>query len=162
MSRYLIKDVKCEVVGGGPVMGTVIASIQYDCDGKEKWIHVVEVEGMPNAYIRDDDIFDVLIQDDYDAEYVDELERTSESEIGGISLTAECYEDIFDELHNNEDVTEEDKSFIRFIIAIVRGDWDIVDELKNAAIGKYIDEMDIPITEDEEEYLEELEEEEDE
>lgn len=159
MSRYLIKKVECEVVGGGPMPGTVIAAIQYECDGVEKWIHIVEVEGMPNAYIRDDDVFDVLIRDDYDADYVEELERTSENEIGGISLTAEGYEDIFDELHNNEDATEEDKSFIRFILAIVRCDWDIVDELKTAAIGKYTDELDIPISEDEEEYLEELEEE---
>ena len=82
MGRYLIKDVKCEVVSGGPATGIVAASIQYEYDGAVKWIHVVEVDGMPNTYIRDDDIFDVLVGDDYDAEYVQYLEETSEHEIG--------------------------------------------------------------------------------
>lgn len=163
MGRYLIKDVKCGVTKGGmacgPVSGNVVASVLYENDGEEKWIHVVEVEGMPNTFITPEDLHDVLIQDDYDAEYVEELENTTENEIGGISLTAESYYDIYDEIYNGDDVTDEDKSLIRFVIAIVRLDWDAIDALKKKAIGHYTDEIDIPTTDEEEEYLEENEDE---
>ena len=161
MGRYLIKDVKCGVTDGGmacgPEPGNVVASILFENDGHEKWIHVVEVEGMPNAFITPKDLHDVLIRDDYDAEYVEELEKSTENEICGIPLTAESYYEIFDELYNSDSATEEDKSFIRFVIAIVRLDWNAIEDLKKQAIGKYTDEIDIPRTADEEEYLEENE-----
>lgn len=63
MARYYIKDVKCDVVGGGPVAGTVVASIHFENQGEEKWIHIVEVEGMPNAFITTEDLYDVLVED---------------------------------------------------------------------------------------------------
>ena len=48
----------------------VVASINYEHDGEKKWIHVVEVEGTPNAFITSEDIFDELVKDEYDEEYV--------------------------------------------------------------------------------------------
>ena len=126
----------------------------------ERDIDLIKTEDrMPNTFITPEDLHDVLIQDDYDAEYVEELENTTENEIGGISLTAESYYDIYDEIYNGDDVTDEDKSFIRFVIAIVRLDWDAIDALKKKAIGHYTDEIDIPTTDEEEEYLEENEDE---
>ncbi len=97
--KYLIhhKEVKCNLTNGGmacgPVFGNVVVSIQYEHDGVVKWFHAVEVEGFLNAFVRHDDIFDVLLKDDYDADYVDYLEETSEKEVAGIELTGE-YDDI--------------------------------------------------------------------
>ncbi len=160
MSKYLIKEVKCNLTNGGmacgPVFGNVVVSIQYEHDGVVKWFHAVEVEGFLNAFVRQDDIFDVLLKDDYDADYVDDLEETSEKEVAGIELTGE-YDDIISALYD-EDASDEDKSFLRYILAIVRSDWDVVEKLKKAAIGHYTDELDIPMSDLEENYLEDQEE----
>ncbi len=139
----------------GPVFGDVVVSIQFEHDGEVNWFHAVENEGFLNAFVRQDDIFDVLLKDDYDADYVDYLEETSEKEVAGIELTGE-YCDIISGLYD-EDISDEDKSFLRFILAIVRSDWDEVDKLKKAAIGHYTDELDIPMSDMEEDYLENLE-----
>ncbi len=163
MSRYLIKDVKCDVTNGGmacgPVFGNVIASIQFENDGEVKWFHAIEIEGLLIAYVNQEDIFDVLLKDDYDENYTAWLGDVSEKEIAGIELTDE-YGDIISALYD-EDVSDEDKSFLRFILAIVRSDWDVVEKLKKAAIGHYTDELDIPMSDMEEDYSEDLEDERD-
>lgn len=144
----------------GPVSGAVVASIRYENNGDEKWLHAIEVEGILNTFINKRDIFDTLMQDDYDADYIDELESFSEDTIGGITLTGE-YCDIIYEVVEGDTASEEDKSFIRFILAIVRCDWDVIKELTDVAIDHYTDEIDIPISDVEEEYLEDREEDED-
>lgn len=160
MGRYLIKEVKCDTTNGGmacgPVFGAVVASIQFENEGEEKWLHVVEVEGMPNTYINKEDIFDVLVQDNYGADFIEDLESSSDDTIGGIVLTGD-YGDIIYELVDGESASEEDKSFIRFVLAIIRCDWDVIKELKDTAIGHYTDEINIPISDVEEEYLEDQE-----
>ena len=100
------------------------------------------------------------MQDDYDADYIEELESSSEDTIGGITLTGE-YSDIIYDLVDGDSALEEDKSFIRFVLAIVRSDWDVIKKLIDAAIDHYTDEIDIPISDVEEEYLEDREEDED-
>ncbi len=48
-SKYLIREVKCEVANGGmacgPVCGPVVAAVLFEHDGEEQWLHAVEVEG---------------------------------------------------------------------------------------------------------------------
>ncbi len=157
MSRYLIKEVKCEVANGGmacgPISGPVVAAVFYEHDGEEQWLHAVEVEGILNVFIMKDDIYDVLLKDDYDGDYVEKLEAETEHEIAGVMLTGD-YCDIVCELYGNEELTDHDKSFIRFVLAIVRCSWNQVKELQAAAIGKYTDELVIPLSDVEEEYLE--------
>lgn len=157
MGRYLIKDVKCEVSNGGmacgPVGGSVAAAVLFEHDGEEQWLHAVEVEGMLNVFIMKDDIYDVLLKDDYDEEYVEKLEATTGHEVAGVMLSGD-YCDIICELYDNEELTDSDKSFIRFVLAIVRCDWDEVRILQKNAIGRYTDDLMIPLTDVEEEYLE--------
>ncbi len=158
MSRYLIKEVKCDVANGGmacgPVGGPVVAVVLYEHDGEEQWLHAVEVEGMLNVFIMKDDIFDILIKDDYDGDYVEKLEAETGHEIAGVMLTGD-YCDIVCELYDNEELSDYDKSFIRFVLAIMCCGWNQVRELQAAAIGKYTDELAIPLSDVEEEYLEE-------
>ncbi len=108
---------------------------------------------MLNAFIMKDDIYDVLLKDDYDGDYVEKLEAETVHEIAGVMLSRE-YCDIVCELYDNEELTDSDKSFIRFVLAIMRCGWDQVRELQAAAIGRYTDELVIPISEEEERYLE--------
>ncbi len=157
MSKYLIKEVKCEVANGGmacgPVGGPVVTAILFEHDDEEQWLHAVEVEGMLNVFIMKDDIFDVLIKDDYDGDYVEKLETETGHEIAGVMLSGD-YCDIICELYDNEELTDQDKSFIRFVLAIMRCGWDQVRELQTAAIGRTTDELAIPMTDIEMEYLE--------
>ncbi len=163
MSKYLIKEVKCEVANGGmacgPVCGPVVAAVLYEHDGEEQWLHAVEVEGMLNVFIMKEGIFDILLKDDYDGDYVEKLEAETGHEIAGVMLSGD-YCDIVCELYDNEELTDSDKSFIRFVLAIMRCDWEQVRKLHSAAVGRNTDEFDIPLSDVEEEYLEDMEEDE--
>ncbi len=108
---------------------------------------------MLNVFIMMDDIYDVLLKDDYDGDYVEKLEAETGHEIAGVMLTGD-YCDIVCELCDNEELTDYDKSFIRFVLAIVRCGWDQVRDLQAAAIGTYTDELAIPLSDEEEWYLE--------
>ncbi len=159
MSKYLIKEVKCEVANGGMACGPVVAAVLYEHDGEEQWLHAVEVEGMLNVFIMKEGIFDVLLKDDYDGDYVEKLEVETGHEIAGVMLSGD-YCDIVYELYDNEGLTDSDKSFIRFVLAIMRCDWEQVRKLQSDSVGRNTDEFDIPLSDVEEEYLEDMEDEE--
>ncbi len=110
-------------------------------------------------FIMKEDICDVLLKDDYDGDYVEKLEAETGHEIAGVMLSGE-YSDIVCELYDNEELTDSDKSFIRFVLSIVRCDWEQVRKLQSDSVGRYTDEFDIPLSDVEEEYLEDMEDEE--
>ena len=160
MKRYYIEDAKCDVSNGGmacgPMPGSVVAAVKYREDGNgPRWLYMVEFDGIPNCFVMDEDVFDKLIEEDNET-----IRRTASIVIGefdGVSLG--CGEYDFASLEENEENPA--ASMVRYIIALVRCGMDEVDALVALAKGKYIDEVEVPLSDLEEEYLEDVEEEED-
>ena len=159
MKRYFIEDVKCGVSEGGmacgPVGGNVVATIRIKDTESEKslWLSAVEVEGMPNCYIHDYDPYDKLIEENFDdSEFWDDMESRYIEDFDGI-----CVND-YDELLN--DVIEQPENpagqLLRFMVTLLRCGMDEIDDLVQLATGKFVDEIDVPASDIEEEYLEDL------
>ena len=165
MKRYFIETVRCGVSNGGmacgPIEGSVVVTVKIKEDGETKWISMVECMGFPNVYVTDKDVFEDLVKEDFKNEEIWEYikEHYVES-FNGIATCAE-YGDILDSI--SEDPENPAVPLIRYMIAVVRCDYDVLDELIAMAEGKYADELEnIPVSDIEEDILWDLECEEDE
>lgn len=162
MKRYFIEEVKCGVTEGGmacgPVGGSVVTSIKFrENNEAPNWLNLVEVSGIPNAYISDKDVYDDLIKEDFDdKEFNDYMEDHFEADFEGIDLTdyAGAFECMYDDQDNPA------VPLIRYLITLTRCSTDEVEGLIKLVTGKYIDEVEVPMSEDEEEWLADQEEDE--
>ena len=157
MKRYLIEEAKCGITNGGmacgPVFGNVAATIKFKEKTKSKWLSMVEVDGIPNYYITDKDIFDDLIKEDFeDEEFTEYLQEHFITEFNGLELGMD-YTEFFDNV--SEDPDNPAISLIRYMIALIRCASEDVEKLVSMAAGNYSDEIDIPVSDVEEEYEEE-------
>lgn len=164
MKRYFIEEAKCGITKGGmacgPVPGSVVVSIKYNDGGKKQWLNLVEVDGMPNVFLTDRDVYDILIEDNYDDEefntYINDCFITN---LDGIEFD-DSYWTTFQSITENPDNPA--IPLVRYLITLTRCEMDDVEELIAMASGKFADELDIPQSDEEEEYYAELEEEEEE
>ena len=141
MKRYYIEDVKCDVLSGGPDPGIVCTSVKYTDGSSSKWLTNVEVDGLPNFYLTDDDIFDKVMGDDDDEEFQKYRDEHFIEEFDGIELGE--YEDIVDSLMENEE--DPAASLIKFVIAVTRSDMESTQELIQTGKGKNAEEIEIYI-----------------
>ena len=142
--NYLIKGIRYGITEGGmacgPVSGNVVASIEYQNGDKVSFLSMVEVFGMPEFYLSEEDIYENLLEESED--FIDKANSLIINEFNGIKL--EEYEDIMEEL--KKPYNEEDKALIKLLIAVVRLDYDEADKLIEESVGKYITEINIPDT----------------
>lgn len=162
MKRYLIENAKCGITDGGiacgPVSGSVIATVKFKEGEKSQYFSLAEVSGFPNFFLTDKDVFDDLIKEDFsDKEFESYMNASYISDFDGLELGGE-YEDVCSSIHE----TPENPAvpLLRYIIALVRCPMEDVDGLIQMAAGKYADELEIPISDIEEDYMEDLEDEE--
>ena len=141
MRRYFIEEVKCDVFSGGPDPGVVCATVKYSNGNTTKWITNVEVDGFPNFYLTDEDIFD-RIRDINDEEFQESLDKYYINDFDGIELGE--YEDIVASLIKNE--KNPAVSLIKYVIAVTRGDFEITEELITTGKGKNADELKIEMS----------------
>ena len=153
MSRFFVERVKCGVADSGMPGGDVIVTIQYrKDDGPSQWISNAECDGYATIYLNDFDPFDVLMSED------DENEKRGVGMIDSFeNIEFNDYEDMFDAFSEDEDNPV--VPLLRYLIAVTRCGKDEQDKLIAAAQGKYIDEVEVPISDIEEDYLDDLEEE---
>ena len=160
MKRYLIEDAKCGITDGGmacgPVSGSVIATVKFKEGDKSQYLSLAEVSGIPNFFLTDRDVYDDLIKEDFDDKEFDSYMNASYiSDFNGVELGE--YVDVLESIH--EDPENPAVSLLRYIIALVRCPMEDVDGLVEIASGKYADELEIPISDVEEDYIEDLEDE---
>ena len=153
MKKYLIEDAKCGVAEGGiscgPVSGSVNAAIKFKESNKTQWLSLSEYDGIPAFYLTDDDIFDSLVEEDYNNEKLwDYIKDHEVSEFDGLTLGE--YEDVLDSI--KEDSQNPAVPVIRYLISLVRCEKDEENKLISMAIGKYADELEIPTIDIEEDY----------
>ena len=125
MARYFVESIKSGI-GNMGFDGPVVSEVKFSDGEKEFFLCLVEVEGMPNYYLTDESTFDVHMGKE---EWDEDLEPID---------CAESYTEILE----NED--NELLPLYKFLAYVVRSDWNVFDLYKNKAIRKFIDEMDIP------------------
>ena len=107
-----------------------------------------------NAHYMDKDIFDRLMEEDMeDTEFDEYLDEHYLKEFNGIAVYG--YTDLFESIQ--EDPDNPVAPLIRYVVALVRCAMEDVDDLIRMAKGRYADELEIPMSDVEEEYLEEHE-----
>ena len=160
MKRYFIEEAKCGVTKGGmacgPDLADVVAAVKFNTGADPQWISLVEVEGgIPCAYLSDKDIYEDLQKDVMeDEEFIEYLQGYSINDFNGITLNGDYFGTfmIIDEDPENPAVP-----LVRYLIALVRCGWEDLEELIGMA-GQYADEMDIPMSDEEEDFRDEYEE----
>ena len=147
MARYRVLEAKCGVGAGGmacgPVGGPVVGEINLaDENGEEFYLCLAEVDGIPNWFKTDRSTIDEQIEET--SEEVFEYLNDHYIDIGE-------YVDVFD------DPEAELYQACRYLIYLVRCERDQEEPFIRATVGKYLDEMEIPMTDEEEEYREDME-----
>ena len=160
MKKYYVHEVKFgESEGGiscGPVSGSLVASVKYSVDGDVQWLSMVEFDGFPNFYLSDKDIYDDLVKEDFeDKEFTEYMQDHQIDEFDGISIWGE-YDDVFEGLA--EAPENPAGKLIRYLVALVRCSEEEVNGLIAMATDKNINDIVIPMSEIEKEWLSEQEE----
>ena len=139
MSRYFIKEVKNDSVSAGP-SGSVITAINYEDDGKNAWITLVDVDGIVNLSLTEDDIFDKSVEpDDEDEEFWEYVNEHTVDEFGGFEIGESCSGIAF----SINGKTEEDMSAKLLQYLILLTFCDSTEDLIQRGTGKYIDDVDL-------------------
>ena len=136
---------------GLSVIADILADMAEDMeDMSESWDPVEEdMEDMTEGW-------DPMEEDMEDTEFDEYLDEHYLKEFNGIAVYD--YADLFESIQ--EDPDNPAAPLIRYAVALVRCAMEDVDDLIRMAKGRYADELDIPMSDVEEEYLEEHEEEE--
>ena len=153
MRRYKIEEAKYGYVDFGPD-AVAVATVKYT-DGREtRYLSLAEVSGIPNFLLTEEDIFDKLTEEDSDPDFWDGINDLTIYEFNGIDIHDE-YSDVICSIRENEDNPA--VSLLRYIIALVRceGEQDLIE----MGTGKYVDELEIPISDIEEDIIEDEEDE---
>ncbi len=152
MKKIIIEDAQVDVGGSSMIScgaPDIVAEVRIrDEDGDISWYGLVEYDSMPNFYESDKSIFEDIICNQRDPEEP--------------FPAAEFYEDYSEFYEDLKEIARTDEAhalLLRYLVCLARADWDEVDELKKATVGKALGDFEIPTTDAEEEYLEEQEEE---
>ena len=145
--RFFIEDVKCGVTKGGiacgPVSGNAVTSIKYLDGEHSKWINLVDVSGSLNTFLTDIDIYDKLIEENFeDQEFTEFMHKTFISEFEGIKL--EDFYNVYGYMKEHPDNPA--NPLLRYLFAVTLCGWDDLDRLIVMGKGKYADELDVPMT----------------
>ncbi len=147
-SRFFVEQVKCGVTDNGipGSGGDTIVTIKYrKNDGPSQWLSNAGCMGYCNIYLNDFDPFDLLVSGDED-----------DPKFGtGLSDEFEGIE--FDDYEEMFEAFEEDKDnpavlLLRYLVDVTYAGDEEAEELIKMAEGKYIDEIDVPISELEDDY----------
>ncbi len=148
--RLMIESVRCGIDEGGmacgPVSGAVVGEVEIRTEDDETFFMLLaDVEGIPHFYKTPHSTFEMHTNLMEYLDYTEELKRYfirfDEEPFG--------YSDIFD--HPDYAYYQ----IYRFLIYLVGSSWEETDAFEHEVVGKYLDEIEIPMSEDEEEYLEE-------
>ena len=130
-----INDIKVAIAGGGmacgPVFGNVTAEAKVADGDRVFYAGILETDGFMNYYESDTSLHDMIVEDEYE-------------EADFINWSGE-YREYFEE--PNEDPNKD--ALIRYLIYVVRSDWDACNAFIAATKGKELSEMDIPMYVDE-------------
>ena len=152
MSRYFIEEAKCgydTVVDGCGPHATVASAIKYKEDnGETGWIYCVQPEGLwPMIALYDEDVYEPIIK----GQFPEGPDYEADS-FGGLSWDPAELESLFELFDKNKNNGA--ANLIHYAYDLCACPTEKEAELLDLGIGHYSDEIDIPILDDEEEWLE--------
>ena len=150
MKRYYIEEAKCGLTEGGfacgPVSGHVVVTVRFNDGGGSRWVTAVEVDGIPNFFLLDRDVHDKAVRED--DETLEWMYPRFTRDFNGLETG-----DYFDMFRSIADDPENPAvPLLRYIIVLLRCPMDDVDGLIGMAAGKYADELGIPVSDVEEDF----------
>lgn len=160
MKKFQIEDVKVGVsksgLACGPVSGSVVAEVcvRDTEEGTVKYHSLAEVDGTVNFFETDISTYDRQIANDPDDEEF--WNMLNEHNTEGFT----DYYEFFDSLEEKGLYDEARQLIQKYLVYLVRAEWEEVDQMKAASIGKCFGEFEIPVCDVEQEYLDENEDEE--
>ena len=153
MREYYIEDIRSDALNGG-TLGFAAGAVKFTEDDESQWLSAVDMDGVPNVYLSDECIFDELMENPGD-ETLERSNRYYITEFNDIDVTD--YEEAYRCMEQDPDNPA--VPLIKLLIALLRSDWDDAGKLADAASGRYADEVDIPMTDIEEEMSDEYDDE---
>ena len=134
MKRFFIEEAKYGIGNGGvacgPVELPVVGEVKIKVNDEIIFYTLVEVCGLPNFYKTDESYFEKHIKMDIDDDDIEEISNHF-VETGD-----------YDEIEKNKD--QEWYDIYRYLVYIVRSDYETCDQFIEETKGKYIDEISIP------------------
>ena len=131
-SKHLIEDIKVGLTGGGMACGSVSGCVVTEMklrdtgDNSVMFYGITEVEGIENYLKSEESFYETQISDNFDDT------------------------DAWDKVYAAETQDhDEDDPIWKLLYFFVRADWDAVEEMKPKCIGKYLEDIEIPVLEDE-------------
>lgn len=158
MAKWLIEDIQVGVTKGGmacgPMSGSVVAEIKTRNPEENLVFHygITEVDGIPNFMKSEESLYEFLIKDDTDDEAG--WKKVYDANVDDYG----DYCDIYDDLADPEAEHSEDARIWKLVAYFVRCPWEEVDEMKKNCIGKFVEDIDIPVCDREQDYLDDQEE----
>lgn len=140
MKRFFIEEIKRDAAETGPVV-----SIKFKEDDKTQWIHLAEEEEEANVFTSEDDIHEKLLADELEEGFLDYLNENDTGNVNG--LTFGEYGHLFDQIY--EEAENEAVPLIRLLVTITRSEAEDAEKLIALATGKYVDEIEIPVSDKE-------------
>lgn len=140
--QYQIVDARVEVCSGGPDPSILVAEVELmpqTAKGKPVFYTLSEVDGMPAFYKTKESVFD---------RFMDPTENDFSDIVNNHTLyEGESYADFF-ENHKGIECYEG----LRYLIYIMRADWDTTKAFIKKTKGKLLSEIEIPKSDAEEEW----------
>jgi hypothetical protein len=121
---YFIKNIKYDI-SGGLFNSIVVTSLEYEKNNESKFLSVVDIEGMFEFHLSDEDIFEILLEDTEN----EKVEKTYIDSFNGIDLS---------ELQELTDKFDDDSMLIKYIIMVLRLEVDEADDLIKKTKNKYL------------------------
>ena len=140
--QYQIVDARVEVCSGGPDPSLLFAEVELmpqTAKGKPVFYTLSEAEGMPAFYKTKESVFD---------RFMDPNENDFSDIVNNHTLyEGESYADFFE---NHRDI--ECYEGLRYLIYIMRADWDTTKAFIKKTKGKLLNEIEIPKSDVEEDW----------
>lgn len=159
MKKFLVEDVKVGVAGKGfacgPVPGYVIAELclRNTVNNEVEYHSLSEIEGMPTFNQMKKSTYDAYMAENIDPVLLEEIQA-------GEVKSYDNYYDFYSDLEEHK-INEEIAPVWKLLAYLVRADWDEVDQMKKKCLGRCIGDFDIPVCDEEEDFMEERAEEDD-
>lgn len=147
----LILKAKCGLTPGeltqeGFIPGNIVCTVQFQMGSEILFLSEVEVDGCPNFYLTKEDEFDAMVKEDFEDErYMDMMDEAYLESIQNIDLTD--YEQMFNDLNS---IDSPMSRIIRYIVSIIRMDFEEMEMYIQATTNKDIMDITIPKTDIEE------------
>lgn len=158
MKKFLIEDVQVGVTKGGfacgPISGHVVAEVRVrdQESGKVSWHSLSEVEGVLNFTESDESLYEILMEEDFEDE--ETWLKVEAGDAGGFENCADFYSD----MDENDHCDVDHLLLWKYLVCLVRLDWEETARLKERSIGKCLGDFEIPVCDAEQDYLDEKEE----